>query len=94
VWEDWGLLYRHETKPFAQIHGGLLTAEEIAERLGMKTQWVWAEARAGRIPHVRLGRYQRFRESAVDAWLRNLEAGSTPPETTEPPSPVQLRRRA
>lgn len=23
VWEDWGLLYRHETRPFAQIHGPL-----------------------------------------------------------------------
>jgi excisionase family DNA binding protein len=72
----------------------LLTAEEIAERLGMKTQWVWAEARAGRIPHVRLGRYRRFRESAVEAWLRNLEADSTTPATTTPPSPVPLRRRA
>jgi excisionase family DNA binding protein len=38
----------------------LLTAEEIAERLGVKTQWVWAQARAGRIPHVRLGRYRRL----------------------------------
>jgi excisionase family DNA binding protein len=72
----------------------LLTAEEIAERLGMKTQWVWAQARAGRIPHVRLGRYRRFRESAVEAWLRNLEADSTTPATTTPPSPVPLRRRA
>jgi len=56
----------------------LLTAEEIAERLGVNTQWVWAQARAGRIPHVRLGRYRRFRESAVEAWLCQLEASSTP----------------
>jgi excisionase family DNA binding protein len=45
----------------------LLTAEEVAERLGMRTDWVWAQARAGRIPHVRLGRYRRFRESALEA---------------------------
>jgi excisionase family DNA binding protein len=70
----------------------LLTAEEIAERLGMKTEWVWAQARAGRIPHVRLGRYQHFRESAVEAWIRNLEADSTKPAAT--PRPVPLRRRA
>ena len=37
----------------------LLTAEEVAERLGMRTDCVWARARAGRIPHVRLGRYRR-----------------------------------
>jgi excisionase family DNA binding protein len=43
----------------------LLTADELAERLGMKTEWVWAQARAGRIPHVRLGRYRRF--GAVNA---------------------------
>ena len=53
----------------------LLTADELAERLGMKTEWVWAQARAGRIPHVRLGRYRRFRESAVEEWLRELETG-------------------
>jgi excisionase family DNA binding protein len=54
----------------------LLTAEEIAERLGVKTQWVWAQARAGAIPHVRLGRYRRFRESTIETWLCDLEARS------------------
>ena len=44
-----------------------LTYEEIAERLGMRTDWVWAQARAGLIPHIRLGRYRRFRESAAEA---------------------------
>jgi excisionase family DNA binding protein len=52
----------------------LLTADQVAELLGMKTDWVWAQARAGRIPHVRLGRCRRFRESAVEAWLQDLEA--------------------
>jgi excisionase family DNA binding protein len=71
----------------------LLTAEEIAERLGVKTQWVWAQARAGRIPHVRLGRYQRFRESAIEEWVSSLEASSTS-LTDSPPRPVPLRRSA
>jgi excisionase family DNA binding protein len=70
----------------------LLTADELAERLGMKTEWVWAQARAGRIPHVRLGRYRRFRESTVDAWLRDLETGGRP--ATAQSRPVALRRRA
>ncbi len=47
----------------------LLTVEEVAERLGVTKDWVWAQARAGRIPHVRLGRYRRFREEAIEAWL-------------------------
>jgi excisionase family DNA binding protein len=70
----------------------LLTAEELAERLGMKTDWVWAQARAGRIPHVRLGRYRRFRESAVEAWLYDIETGGT---TSRPAHrPAELRRSA
>jgi excisionase family DNA binding protein len=71
----------------------LLTAEEIAERLGMRTDWVWAQARAGLIPHIRLGRYRRFRESAVEAWLRELEAKSTA-VTPAAATPLPLRRRA
>jgi excisionase family DNA binding protein len=73
----------------------LLTAEEIAERLGMKTEWVWAQARAGRIPHVRLGRYRRFREAAVEEWLRDLEVGGgAPARATKPMRPLPLRRQA
>ena len=65
----------------------LLTADELAERLGIKTEWVWAQARAGRIPHVRLGRYRRFRESAVEAWLPELETGGPP--TLRNSAPIQ-----
>jgi excisionase family DNA binding protein len=71
----------------------LLTADELAERLGTKTDWVWAQARAGRIPDVRLGRYRRFRESAVEEWLLDLEAGSVRP-TSSQSRPIPLRRRA
>jgi excisionase family DNA binding protein len=71
----------------------LLTADELAERLGMKTEWVWAQARAGRIPHVRLGRYRRFRESAVDAWLQDLETGGSGRLATPQSHPIPLRRR-
>jgi excisionase family DNA binding protein len=54
----------------------LLTVDEVAERLGVTKDWVWAQARAGRIPHVRLGRYRRFREESIDEWLRRLEESS------------------
>jgi excisionase family DNA binding protein len=54
----------------------LLTVEEVAERLGVTKDWVWAQARAGRIPHVQLGRYRRFREEALDRWLEDLELRS------------------
>lgn len=57
----------------------LLTVEEVADRLGVTKDWVWAQARAGRIPHVRLGRYRRFREEAIEAWLQQLEQSSLKP---------------
>lgn len=57
----------------------LLTVDEVAERLGVTKDWVWAQARAGRIPHVRLGRYRRFREESIDAWLKDLEESSLQP---------------
>ena len=69
----------------------LLTVEEVAERLGVRKQWVWAQARAGRIPCVRLGRYRRFREEALDAWIRGLEAGDT---TSQRPVPGRVEGHA
>ena len=53
----------------------LLTAEEVAERLGVGVKWVWAQVRSGAIPHVRLGRYKRFRPEAIEAWIEQLEQG-------------------
>jgi excisionase family DNA binding protein len=54
----------------------LLTVDDVAERLGVTKDWVWAQARAGRIPHVQLGRYRRFREEALEKWLDELEGRS------------------
>lgn len=72
----------------------LLTADEVAQRLGMRTDWVSAEARADRIPHVRLGRYRRFRESAIEAWLQELETGGVAAARAARATPIPLRRRA
>ncbi len=54
----------------------LLTAQEVADRLGVSKDWVWAQARAGTIPHVRLGRYRRFRAEAIEAWIIEIEASN------------------
>ena len=51
----------------------LLTVDDVAQRLGVTKEWVWAQARAGRIPHVRHGRYRRFREEAIEEWPASLE---------------------
>jgi excisionase family DNA binding protein len=56
--------------------GSLLTAAEVAERLGVPTSWVYEQSRRGRIPTVTLGRYRRYRLDSIDAWLAELEASS------------------
>lgn len=52
----------------------LLTAEEVAAMTGMGVDWIYAQARLGRIPTVKLGRYRRFRPEAIDDWLRSSES--------------------
>ena len=58
----------------------LLTAQELAPLLGVTPDWIYAETRAGRIPHVKLGRYYRYREETIDRWVAELEAGSLAPK--------------
>lgn len=55
------------------VRASLLTAEQVGEMLAVPTTWVLRAAREGRIPHVRLGTYVRFRPSAIAAWLEDQE---------------------
>ena len=47
----------------------LLTPDEIAEKLGVKTSTIYQWTHQGYIPHVKLGRFVRFRETEVQGWL-------------------------
>ena len=59
----------------ATIARSLLTAEEVADMLGVATSWVYAQSRAGRIPTVKLGRYYRYRRQTIEEWLATQEVG-------------------
>lgn len=61
----------------------LVDAAAIADLLGVPVSWVREQTRAGAIPHVRLGRYVRFDEDLVRAWVA---------ECSRPGRPVALRR--
>ena len=54
----------------------LLTAPQVAELIGMRTDYVYALARRKDIPHLRFGRTLRFRAEAIEEWLRTTERGS------------------
>jgi excisionase family DNA binding protein len=66
--------HRFETSP-----SDLLTADEVATLLRVSPGWVYEQSRRRRIPHVRLGRYVRFRRGALEDWLAEGEAVSTVP---------------
>lgn len=56
----------------------LLTADEVAGRLRMTRAWVYSETRAERIPHLRLGRYIRYRRAAIEDWIVEMESCHQP----------------
>ena len=51
----------------------LLTAAEVARMLRVTPAWVYAATRRGSVPHVRLGRYVRYRRGAILDWLAESE---------------------
>ena len=56
----------------------LVDAAAAGELLGVPASWVLAQARAERIPHVRLGRYVRFEPEELRAWWRGRRRGPGP----------------
>jgi excisionase family DNA binding protein len=55
----------------------LLCADQAGALLGVPASWLLAEARAGRVPHVRLGRYVRFVRSDLLDWVDERKQGPT-----------------
>lgn len=53
----------------------LLNAEQASELLNVPASWILAEARADRVPHVRLSRYVRFDADELEAWWRTRARG-------------------
>ena len=60
----------------------LLDAKAAGRLLGVPHTWLLAQARAGRIPHHRLGHYVRFDADDLQAWLRETRSG--PPLESAP----------
>lgn len=54
----------------------LLTAQEVADQLGVKVPTVWAWQKKGRIPHsVKLGTCTRWNSDDIDRFIESLSAG-------------------
>jgi excisionase family DNA binding protein len=60
----------------------LWTATQVAKYLGVTSDWVYAQSRAGAIPTICLGRYKRYRVEAIEDWLRSLEGAGDAADVT------------
>lgn len=54
----------------------LLDAEQVAELIGMRVDYVYELSRRGRIPTITFGRTRRYRREAIDEWLIEQERGT------------------
>lgn len=52
----------------------LIDAKAASQLLGVPYTWLLAQARAGKIPHHRLGHYVRFDPDDLQAWLRETRS--------------------
>lgn len=57
-----------ERDRYSRLPVPLLNAEQAGELLNVPPSWVLAEARANRIPSVRLGKYVRFDAEDLRVW--------------------------
>ena len=49
----------------------LMTVDEVADYLKVKTSWVYEKVHTRQIPFQKAGRFPRFRKKNIDKWLDN-----------------------
>ena len=57
---------------FGVVNDTLLTPREVAEMLRVPISWVYERTRrhgTARLPHIKIGKYLRFRKEDVLGWL-------------------------
>jgi len=62
------------------VSGALMTIEEVAQMLSVPVSWVYERTRrrsVNRLPGFRLGKYWRFREADVLAWIERQRVGAS-----------------
>jgi excisionase family DNA binding protein len=55
----------------------LLSAEDVAQQLGVKETTVWRWCREGNLPCLKVGKYWRVRQDALEDFLRHSERSTT-----------------
>nr|WP_206763739.1 helix-turn-helix domain-containing protein [Cytobacillus firmus] len=63
-------------KEHKKIQRKTLTAQEVAEYIGVHVDTIYTMVRQKEIPHVRVRRRILFSIETIDAWMRDLEEKS------------------
>jgi excisionase family DNA binding protein len=53
----------------------LLDINELSHLLGVPKSWIYERTRQDEIPHIKLGKYLRFKMSEIREWLKTCERG-------------------
>ena len=48
---------------------GLLNVESLSEYLGVNKTWVYDRVKFNEIPHIKMGKYLRFKKKQIDKWI-------------------------
>jgi excisionase family DNA binding protein len=70
----------------------LLTIQEICQLLNLPKSAIYALTHQKRIPHIKIARKLRFRESAIIHWLESLEVNDGSSEGREQGERQVVRR--
>lgn len=57
-----------------------LTVQEAADLLRVPVSWLYERTRTNSIPHVKLGKYLRFDQAELTAWVAELRRDGGGPE--------------
>lgn len=64
----------------------LLDVDGLSRYLNVKPGWVSQKIHEKTIPHIKLGKYPRFRKSVIDKWLLEMEKGNGKKRTVKNPA--------
>lgn len=60
-----------------QITEQLYTVETLAEYLSVSKQWVYERVKLKEIPHIKVGKFPRFKKNDINKWLEGQKIMST-----------------
>lgn len=59
----------------SELQSDQLTEQQAADYLGMSKRMLWSLRKRGDVPHIRIGRWIRYRRCDLDAFLAGCVQG-------------------